>query len=406
MCKRGMDRREFLKSSTAGLGAFLFISPGGEPRAGKLSIAQLRDPAKFAHRVLGKTGLRLPAITMGVMNSDNPNLIRAALDAGMKHLDTAHAYMRGKNEEVIGEVLKGRARDSFFITTKVGLPRNETTGLYEEGATEAAFLSRLDISLKRLGLEYVDILHHHGLSKRQAVLYEPIMKAMETAKKEGKIRFAGVSTHSNEPEVIQAAIDSKLYDVVATAYNFRQKHQEEMKQAIAKAAEAGLGVIGMKAMGGSPRSNYGRDKQPEDAQVALKWVFQNPNVHMVIAGFTAFDELEMDLKIMENMSLTKKEKAYLDRAMGTASLYCQGCGKCLGSCRQNLPIPDLMRAYMYVYGYRNLGAAQDLLADLRLPSQVCGDCTSCPVQCVSGFPVSSRIRDVVRVREVPPEFIA
>jgi ethanolamine utilization microcompartment shell protein EutL len=164
MSKKGMDRREFLKSSTAGLGAFLFMPPG-EPRVGKLSVAQQRDPGKFAHRVLGKTGLRLPAITMGVMNSDNPNLIRAALDAGLKHLDTAHAYMRGKNEEVIGEVLKGRPRESFFITTKVGLPRNETTGLYEEGATEAAFLSRLDISLKRLGLDYVDILHHHGLSK-------------------------------------------------------------------------------------------------------------------------------------------------------------------------------------------------------------------------------------------------
>jgi len=368
-----MDRREFLKSSTAGLGAFLFMPPGGEPRAGNLSVAQQRDPAKFAHRVLGKTGLRLPVITMGVMNSDNPNLIRAALDFGMKHLDTAHVYMRGKNEEVIGEVIKGRPRDSFLISTKVSLPRNETTGLYEEGATEAAFLSRLDISLKRLGLDYVDILHHHGVAKKEAVLYEPIMKAMDKAKKEGKIRFAGISTHRNEPETIQAAIDSKLYDVVATAYNFRQKHQEEMKQAIARAAEAGLGVIGMKAMGGSPRSNYGRDRQPEDAQVALKWVFQNPNVHMVIAGFTAFDELEMDLKIMENMSLTLKEKAYLDRALGTASLYCQGCGKCLGSCRQNLPIPDLMRAYMYVYGYRNLGAAQDLLADLRLPSQVCGD---------------------------------
>lgn len=405
MAKKGMDRREFLKSSTAGLGAFLVLPSGGQ-KSEKSLVAQQRDPEKLPHRVLGRTGLRLPAITMGVMNSDNPNLIRAALDAGLKHLDTAHAYMRGKNEEVIGEVIKGRPRDSFFITTKVGLPRNENTGLYEEGATEAAFLSRLDISLKRLGLDYVDILHHHGVWKKEAVLYEPIMNAMAKAKKDGKVRFFGISTHRNEPETIQAAIDSKFYDVVATAYNFRQKHQEEMKNAVAKAAEAGLGIIGMKAMGGSPRSNYGRDRQPEDAQVALKWVFQNPNIHMVIAGFTAFDELEMDLKIMENMALTKKEKAHLDRAISTASLYCQGCGKCLASCRQNLPIPDLMRAYMYVYGYRNLGAAQDLLSSLRLPAQVCGDCGSCPVKCISGFPVSSRVRDVVRIREVPPEFIA
>jgi predicted aldo/keto reductase-like oxidoreductase len=405
MSKKEMDRREFLKSSTAGLGAFLFL-PAGEQRAGKTILAQQRDPGKFPTRVLGKTGLRLPVITMGVMNSDNPNLIKAALDAGLKHLDTAHVYMRGKNEEVIGEVIKGRSRESLLISTKVNLPRNETTGSYAEGATEEAFLSRLDISLKRLGVDYVDILHHHGVGKREQVLYEPILNAMAKAKKAGKVRFTGISTHSNEPETIQAAIDSKFYDVVATAFNFRQKHQEEMKKAVARAAEAGLGVIGMKAMGGSPRSNYGRDRQPEDAQVALKWVFQDPNIHMVIAGFTAFDELEMDLKIMENMTLTKPEKAHLQRMLSMTSLYCQGCDKCLSSCRQNLPIPDLMRAYMYLYGYRNLGAAQDLVSSLRLPAQVCGDCASCPVQCVSGFPVSSRIRDVVRLQEVPPEFLA
>jgi len=170
---------------------------------------------------------------MGVMNSDNPNLIRAALDAGMKHLDTAHAYMRGKNEEVIGEVIKGRPRDSFFITTKVGLPRNETTGSTKRG-NGGGLPEPAGHQSQASGLDYVDILHHHGIWKREAVLYEPIMNAMAKAKKDGKVRFFGISTHRNEPETIQAAIDSKFYDVVATAYNFRQKHQEEMKKAIAK----------------------------------------------------------------------------------------------------------------------------------------------------------------------------
>ena len=102
--------------------------------------------------------------------------------------------MRGKNEEVIGEVLKGRPRDSFFITTKVGLNRNETTGRYEDGATEEAFLNRLDVSLKRLGLDYVDILQHHGVWTREQVLYEPVMNAMAKAKKAGKVRFTGASS--------------------------------------------------------------------------------------------------------------------------------------------------------------------------------------------------------------------
>jgi len=103
--------------------------------------------------------------------------------------------------------------------------------------------------------------------------------------------------------------------------------------------------------------------------------------------------------------MTKPEKAHLNHMLSTTGLYCQGCDKCLTSCRQNLPIPDLMRAYMYLYGYRNLGAARDLIVSLRLPAQVCSECAVCSVQCVSGFPVSSRIRDVARIREVPPEFL-
>ncbi len=56
---------------------------------------------------------------MGVQQSDNPNLLRAALDAGIVHLDTGHIYSRGRNEEMIGGVIKGRPRDSFVIATKV-----------------------------------------------------------------------------------------------------------------------------------------------------------------------------------------------------------------------------------------------------------------------------------------------
>jgi len=405
MSAKEMDRREFLRSSATGLGAFVFLLPASQ-RAGLAKEAQQRDPKNYPQRVLGKTGIRLPAITMGVMNSDNPSLIRAALDAGMMHLDTAHAYMRGRNEEAVGEVIKGRPRDSFFLSTKVGLPKDETTGIYDQSATEAAFLSRLDISLKRLGLDYVDILYHHNVWKKEAVLYEPIMNAMAKAKKAGKVRFTGISTHRNEPEAILTAVDSHFYDVVLTAYNFRQKHQEEVKKAIARAAEAGLGVVGMKAMGGSPQSNYGRGREPEEARVGLKWVLQDANVHMVIAGFTTFDQLEMDVKIMQDMSLTKREKAYLQKAISMTSLYCQGCEKCLGSCLQKLPIPDLMRAYMYLYGYRNIGAAQDLLLSLHLPANVCNDCETCPVGCPSGFPVAKKIADLIRLRDVPPEFIA
>jgi predicted aldo/keto reductase-like oxidoreductase len=358
---------------------------------------------KFVYRTLGKTGIKLPVINMGVMNTSNPDLVRAALDSGMVMLDTAQTYQRGQNEGMIGEVLKGRPRDSFVLATKAHLPYDRKTGLYTEEATEEAFLKKVDLSLKNLGLEYVDIYYHHGVSLRESALFEPVLKALEKVKKEGKARLVGITTHRNEPEVIQAAIDSKVYDVILTTHNFKQKHYLEVRNAIAKAAQAGLAIVVMKALGGRQAQE---EQKPGNPHAAFKWVLQDPNVHTVIAGFTAFDEMNTDLSVMEDLTLKDSEKEYLKTAFAVPGLYCQGCGICLGQCPEKLPIPDLMRAYMYTYGYRNLAHAQDLVLSLNLPATVCEDCSQCSVRCLNQWNVAAKIRDVVRLRDVPLEFIA
>lgn len=401
---KGMGRRDFLKSSVAGLGGFIYLS-SNEKRPLRMVEDKKEGEKKMVYRVLGKTGIKLPVITMGVMNTDNPNLVKAALNAGMFHLDTAQTYQRGTNEAMIGEELKGRPRDSFAISTKARLSIDQKTGLYSKDATEEDYTKKIDTSLKSLGLDYVDIYHHHGLWVRETVLYEPVLKALAKAKRAGKIRAIGVSTHRNEPEVIQAAIDSKVYDVVLTAYNYRQEHAAELKKSIARAAEAGIGIVAMKTIGGV-RVMEKPGKESIDVKAALKWVLQDPNVSTIIAGFTTFDQMNMNLSIMKDLPLTKTERENLRRATLLSGLYCQGCGQCVSQCGYQLPIPDLMRAYMYVYGYRNLVAAQDLLFSLNLPAEICGDCTSCPVKCLNRWNVSDRIQNVVRLREVPPDFIA
>ena len=77
----------------------------------------------------------------------------------------------------------------------------------------------------------------------------------------------------------------------------------------------------------------------------------------------------------------------------------------MNQCVQQLPIPELMRAYMYTYGYKNLREAQDLIFSLNLPAQVCTDCSQCSVDCVSGFNISQRVRNIVRLRDVPADII-
>ena len=390
-----------MKSTLAGVGGFFFLPPIHKNQ--ELRVVETKGKEKkVVYRTLGKTGLKLPVINMGVMNSDNPNLIRAALDSGIVLLDTAHGYMGGRNEETIGSVIKGRPRDSYFIGSKVNLSQDRTTGLYLEGATTGEFLKKLDLSLKRLGLDYVDILYQHGVTRKESVAFEPVLKAFDRAKKDGKIRFTGLSTHGNEPEVIRAATDSKAYDVILTAYNFQQKHYTEVRETIAKAARAGIGIVGMKAI----RGGYRQTPTVKNAAAALKWVLQDPNVHTVVPGFTTFEEMNTDLAVMEDIALTEDEKKTLQKEASLPSLYCQGCGQCLKQCPEKLPVPDLMRAYMYTYDYRNLAYAQDLIMSLGVPQKVCEDCSECTVRCPSGFNVSGKIREIVRLREVPPQFIA
>ena len=403
MGKKLIGRRDFMKSTMAGLGSFFFLPGNGKKQESRVTQTKEKE-RKFVFRTLGKTGLKLPVINMGVMNSDNPNLIRAALDAGILLLDTAHGYMGGRNEEVIGSVIKGRPRDSFFISSKVSMPQDRTTGVYNEAATTEEFLRKLDLSLKRLGLDYVDILCHHGVSRRESAQFEPALRALEKAKKDGKIRFAGISTHSNEPEVIRAATDTKAYDVIVPAYNYRQTHYAEVREAIARAAQAGIGIIGMKSIRGGGGSR--RTSGAKNPAAALKWVLQDSNVSTVIAGFTAFEELNMDLGVLEDPTLTDNDKNDLQREASLPSNYCQGCQQCLGQCPEKLPIPDLMRAYMYTHDYRNLALAQDLVISLGLPNRVCEDCSQCTVRCASGFMVSAKIRDIVRLRDIPTTFVA
>ncbi|MCX6335562.1 MAG: aldo/keto reductase, partial [Bacteroidia bacterium] len=306
-----------------------------------------------------------------------------------------------RNEEMIGEVLKGRHRESVIYGTKIHLPQDYKTGLYEKTATEKEFTENLDAALKRLQMDYVDILYHHMVSRKESAFYEPVMKAMEKAKKAGKARFLGITSHSNVPEVVQAATDSKFYEVIMASYNPRQINLLQVKEAIANAAKAGLGVVAIKVI----RGDIEEGQKPINPGASLKWVLQDTNVHATVPGFSNFDEMNIDLSVMEDLSLTNAEMNDLKREDSYSGLFCQGCGQCLQQCKAELPIPDLMRAYMYVHGYRQPALAYSLLTSLELPQKVCDDCSSCQVVCQNGWKVSEKICDIVRLKDVPSSFL-
>jgi len=198
-------------------------------------------------------------------------------------------------------------------------------------------------------------------------------------------------------------VEAKLYDVVLTSYNFRQDHHLDVQKAIGEAAAAGLGVVAMKTQAGV---YWDKEKSsPINMKAALKWALRDANVHTAIPGFTTLEQLQDDLEVLHAPALTPQDQRSLEDPQKVAGLFCQGCEQCLAPCAEHLPIPDLMRSYMYGHAYRNREAAQSLLLALDLPPSPCSDCRTCPVVCAKGFDVRDRIRDIVRLRNVPREFL-
>ncbi len=401
--ENSINRRKFLASSVLGASSVVAGATGLKSLEKNPDLTR-KKTKKIIYRTLGKTGIKLPVISMGVFRVDNPNLVKAALTEGIVHFDTANSYQQGRNEEMLGKILKDYPRDSFVIATKVK-PSGEInkTGLYSEKATEEDFMKKFDKSMERLGLDYVDILYHHAVSKREAVLHEPVLNAMKKIKASGRAKHLGVSTHKNEPEVIRAAIESGVYEVVLTSYNFKQNHIPEMNKAIKEAAKQGLGIVGMKNLAGG---FLDKEKQkPVNAKAAMRWALQNTDVHTLIPGITNFEYLEEGVEVMTDIKMSSVEEDDLLAAANEQGMYCNACSTCVPQCKKNLPIPELMRAYMYTYGYREVKKAKDLLASLDLPGNACADCNDCTVSCVKEFAVADKIADVSRLLDVPEDFI-
>jgi len=86
-------------------------------------------------------------------------------------------------------------------------------------------------------------------------------------------------------------------------------------------------------------------------------------------------------------------------------LYCQQCKQCIPQCPNHLDIPTIMRSYMYAYGYRNTEQAWFTLADVDLSDKPCEKCEICNVNCAAGFDVRKKILDIIRLKDIPQDFI-
>ena len=379
-------RRDFLRTVTLGsvsVSAGL-LAAGLSPR--RIFAAESTGFRRIVYRKLGSTGFLASEVGFGAMNTRDPELIRAALDSGINYIDTAWGYMGGRNEEVVGDVLKGR-RDKIFLTTKV------------QKREPDVMRKQIETSLKRLKTDRLDLLLLHVTNSREEVLNDNYMKVIGEAKKKGMTRFIGVSTHANQAEVVNAAVDSKYWEAVLVGYSY--KSPSNVTAALERARKAGLAVIAMKTQNegkGYPGHKMG-DISPN--QAALKWVLNNPYVDTAIPGMTAFDQLPEDLAVMEmRMSFRDAGKQlYLGESDVKSCGGVAGCTGCIDKCPEGMAIRELNRCIGYADGYGDIELARENYANLpdAWRVDICSDCDECVVKCVNGLNLNDT---VLRAREL------
>jgi uncharacterized protein len=324
--KHDASRRSFLAAGLAAPAVALGSAPQSQPA--KSPSSQLESGPKLDYRVLGKTGLKVTTVGFGSMITSDGTVLERAADMGINYFDTARGYQSGNCEKMVGTALKSR-RKNLILSTKT------------QSHTKEQALAHLETSLRELQTDYVDIWYLHAKSKPEDLIDE-LLEAQRIAKKAGKIRFAGISTHAGQKELVPAVIQSGHFDVLLTSYNFTM--DPSFDDLVASSAKAGLGIVAMKVMAGGQRTANRRSTRENEILgrdgamlAALKWCLKNKNVATTIPSITDMDQLDENLKAMSQPFSTADDKVLTAHLREIRPTYCSMCGNCEGTCNRGLP---------------------------------------------------------------------
>ena len=169
---------------------------------------------------LGNTGITMTKLGFGASRTQESSLLKYAIAQGITFIDTGRGYANGKNEEMVGSVVKGK-RSDVVIQSKVRLGlEGKITGTNSESTRLGEmFWKSLHESLTALQTDYIDVLLFHGAEVDDILFHDAVLESFMKAKEEGKIRAAGFSTHTNQTGLVKKAVEIPAYDVIMTAFN-------------------------------------------------------------------------------------------------------------------------------------------------------------------------------------------
>src|SRR5436190_4076586 len=314
---------------------------------------------RMAYRRCGRSGLQLPALSLGLWHNfghDRPldtqrAIVRRAFDLGITHFDLANntGPPYGSAEETFGRLLAtdlGPYRDELIISTKAGY--DMWPGPYGDRGSRKYLLASLDQSLRRMGLEYVDIFYSHRRDHDTPL--EETIGALDTAVRQGKALYVGISSYGAESTDAAGEIARDLHTpliIHQPAYNMFYRWIEE--EGVLDACERnGLGVIAFSPLAqglltdrylrgvpeGSPASrddSLPRDRIDDEAlgkvralnaiaerrgqslaQLALAWVLRDARVTSALIGASSVQQLETNVATLDRLEISGEELAAIE----------------------------------------------------------------------------------------------
>ena len=370
------------------------------------SVKKSAKPAVREYVRLGKTELKIADIAFGSsrLRDGEEHLVHHALDQGINYFDTAESYTSGSSETVIGNALKdamkGR-RDQVVIASKTSAGAS---------ASRQAIMAALEGSLRRLQTDYVDVFFNHAVNSIRRLENPEWQEFVELAKRQGKIRFTGMSGHAGRlVKCVDHAVKHDLFDVMLLATNFGEDpafyeqftrsldlvaNQHSLPAAMARAKQKDVGIVAMKVLRGA-RLNDMRPFEKDGytfSQAAFRWVLNSPHVDAAIISMTSRDRMDEYLGASGTGKVTARDMQLLERyAKMTDMSYCRhACNDCEGSCPFHVPIADVLRTRMYATDYGDFSFARDEYRMLAANASPCLSCDGSPCQdaCTWGLPIA------------------
>ncbi len=369
------------------------------------------------YRDFGKTGIKISTLGFGAMRlpqketngkkaydeDESIKIIHRAFELGVNYIDTAPDYCDSMSEVIVGKALKGW-RDRVYVSTKNRV--EDTSG--------SSFRKKLEESLKKLDVNYIDFYHMWGIGwndfvEKINVKNGPMTEAIK-AKEEGLIKHISFSFH-DKPENMIKLIDTGFFETVLCQYNLLDRSNE---QAIKYAHDKGVGVVVMGPVGGGRLAapsevirNLLPGKVKSSAEIALRFVITNKNVSCALSGMGNIKMVEENALVASNENCLSDEELKavyeaMEEKKRLAELYCTGCNYCM-PCPHGINIPHnfLLMNYHRVYGltdyarseYRKIGMGEN---SKEKRAEDCTECGLCEKKCPQKIEIRRQLKETAK----------